>query len=118
MANGEARRVIALLARDPEAAKMMVSGTYGYRIVPEELWIESLGRWVRADGSTISGGLMGYLYPGPWWAWRLRRAITRWKDKVELPPLCDHPHQSDVHWSQDGFVSMCKVCDRIVYHGD
>ena len=117
-ANAAARRIIARLRACPDDAKMVVSGDYGYRIVPEEVWIEAFNQWVRLEDMTISGGPSGYLYPCPILKWRLRRMFRWWKDQVELPPLCLHPRQSDVHWSQDGYVSMCKVCNRTVYHGD
>lgn len=117
-ANDAARRIIARLSIEPEAAQMVVDGNLGYRIMPEEVWIEKFGQWVRLSDMTISGGPSGYLYPGPILKWRLRRLFAWWRDQVELPPTCGHPRQTDVHWTQDGYVSMCKVCKRPVYHGD
>lgn len=117
-ANDAARRIIARLKADPESAQMMRDGTYGFRVIPEEVWIEAFGQWVRCDGSTISGGDAGYLYPGPWMAWRLRRAFARWRDLVELPPICEHKQQSATYWTQDGYTSQCRVCKQTVYHGD
>lgn len=32
--------------------------------------------------------------------------------------VCPHDHQTPVRWSQDGWVSQCKVCTEILYHGD
>jgi hypothetical protein len=117
-ANGAARRIMSYLRANPEGGKMMIDGTYGYRVIPEEVWIEDFGQWIRLDYMTISGGADGYLYPGPFMQWRLRRFFKWWRDQVELPPLCSHPRQSDIHWSQDGYVSQCKVCKKVVHHGD
>lgn len=31
---------------------------------------------------------------------------------------CQHHQQTDIRWSQDGWVSQCRVCTEIIYHGD
>lgn len=118
MANDAARRIIARLRAHPEDAEMVTHGYTGYRVVPEEVYINAFGQYVRLWDMTISGGPAGYLYPGWWMRWRLRRLFNWWRGQVELPPICPHRNQSDIHWSQDGFVSMCKDCKRTVYHGD
>ena len=91
-ANDAARRIIARLRAKPEDGEMMRYGGTGYRVIPEEVWIEAFNQWVRCDGSSISGG--SYLYPGPIMRWRLRRLFRWWRDQVELPPICDHVRQN------------------------
>lgn len=118
IANAAARRIIARLRSVPADAEMMRDGTYGYRVMPEEVWIQAFGQWAKCDGSTISGGDLGYLYPGPFMRWRLRRMFAWWKDQVELPPICDHRQQSATYWTQDGYTSQCRICKQTVYHGD
>lgn len=117
-ANDAARRVIARLSSAPGDGEMVVQMPGGYRVLPEEVWVEPFGQWFRCDGSVISGGEAGYLYPGPIMAWRLRRLFRWWKQQVELPPICPHKSQSEVYWTQDGYTSQCRVCHQTVYHGD
>lgn len=31
---------------------------------------------------------------------------------------CQHHQQSDMRWSQDGWVTKCHDCQEILYHGD
>lgn len=38
--------------------------------------------------------------------------------RCECDPGCLHRDQTPQRWSQDGFVSMCRDCGEIVYHGD
>ena len=46
----------------------------------DEMFIDVLGVWVDFDGKTYSGDCArGFDYPGWYDAWRLRRAIQRWK---------------------------------------
>lgn len=45
---------------------------------PEELWIPALCMWVRCNGRLITGG-GSRIRPGFWAAWRIRRAIKRWR---------------------------------------
>lgn len=118
IANAEARKVIALLRGNPAEGQMMIKMPHGYRVMPEEVWIDTTGRWVRCDGSAISGGLMGYLYPGLVHRFMLRVLFRWWRDQVALSPICDHPRQTEIRWTQDGNVSRCKVCEGLVYHGD
>ncbi|WLJ71156.1 hypothetical protein [Sphingomonas phage Carli] len=117
-ANAAARRIIARLRACPADGQMMIQSPGGYRVMPEEVWIEALGQWVKCDGWSISGGPTGYLYPGPIMRWRLTRLFEWWRDQVELPPICDHRRQSDTYWTQDGYTSQCRVCNQTVYHGD
>lgn len=32
--------------------------------------------------------------------------------------MCEHKNQGPLSWSQDGWVSWCRDCRSIVYHGD
>lgn len=115
-----ARRVIARLRHDPGSAEFVVQAPGGWRVVPEEVWIEAFGWWVRTDGRTISGGPLGYRYPGWIMRWRLRRLFRWWRQQpgVYVPPVCDHPSQTPVTWTQDGWSSYCRQCRGVVYHGD
>lgn len=117
-ANDAARRIMARLSIEPEAGQMMIDGDRGFRIVPEEVWIEKFGQWVRLEDMTISGGEQGYLYPGPIMRWRMRRLFNWWRDQIELPPLCLHKNQTDIYWTRDGHTSLCRTCKRPVYHDD
>lgn len=118
-ARDAARRMIARLKADPTAAQFVVNVPGGWRVVPEELWFEAFGQWLRLSDCCISGGGL-YLYPGLIMRWRLRRAVARWRmqDGVHTPPECPHDKQTAVVWTQDGYTSWCKRCHRTVYHGD
>lgn len=120
-ANDAARRIMARLRADPTAGQFVVNVPGGWRVMPEEVWVEAFGQWIRLEDGMISGGYgRGPLYPGLWTRWRLRRLFRWWRtqDGVHVPPVCAHERQTGVVWTQDGYTSWCKVCQRTVYHGD
>lgn len=117
-ANDAAKRVVTILSANPEAGAFVRDGVTGFRVVPEEIWIESINQWVRLSDMAIKPLGRPHLYPGIWTTWAMRRFFRWWRDQVPVPPACDHHYQSDVHWSENGYVSMCKMCRKVVYHGD
>lgn len=48
----------------------------------DEVYIDVIGVWADFDGRRYSADLgRGYGYPRGWQAWRLRRAIRRWRKR-------------------------------------
>lgn len=56
-----------------------------------------------------------------WWQkWKSPRCKTcRYPtDRCECPPACTHPEIFKVRWTQDGWMTRCKVCSETLYLGD
>lgn len=52
---------------------------------PEELWLPSIGTWVRTDGTYYSGDRgRGPVWPWFWDRWRIRRAVKFFKSQEVL----------------------------------
>ena len=118
MGNQMANQIVALLAREPKKGDMVVDGTYGFRLDPEEVFIRRLGVYIRLSDMAIHAVGGQYHYPGPIKRWALHRFFKWWRDQVPLPPVCHHPVQTERRWTQDGYVSRCRMCNRIQFHGD
>lgn len=49
---------------------------------PEELWLPSIGTWVRTDGTYYGGDRgRGPVWPWFWQRWRIRRAVKFFKSQ-------------------------------------
>lgn len=117
-ANDAARRIIARLSMQPDAGEFLKSIPGGFRVIPEEVWIDKFGQWIRLDDMRIKQGGHHDLCPGPIMRWKLRRLFRWWRTQVHVPDECGHVNQTNTVWTQDGYTSWCRTCKRVLYHGD
>lgn len=44
--------------------------------------------------------------------------IIAWRMRRDDPWCCGHEVQSNLRWTQDGWVTVCLICRDWIYHGD
>lgn len=65
-------------------------------------------------------GLLGLVLLFAWWKYLTTESCPSCCYPVHRCECnhCRHHRQSEVRWSQDGWVSQCRDCTEIIYHGD
>lgn len=65
-------------------------------------------------------GVTGFLILFAWWKYLTTESCPSCYYPVHRCECnhCRHHRQSEVRWSQDGWVSQCRDCTEILYHGD